>query len=65
MIRVTLTSSPRSLPDGFGTYPTLQGLPRFHRAVPSIALDETHLIELFCILTLRYKIVNIGNALLR
>lgn len=33
-------SSSRYLPDGFGTVPTLRGLPRFHRAVPSIALDE-------------------------
>jgi hypothetical protein len=25
---------------GFGTVPMLQGLPRFHRAFPSTALDE-------------------------
>jgi hypothetical protein len=29
------------LPAGVGTFPTLQGLPRDHRAVPSLALDET------------------------
>jgi hypothetical protein len=27
-------------PDGLGTVPTLRGLPRDHRAVPSLALDE-------------------------
>jgi hypothetical protein len=28
---------------GFGTFPTLQGLPRLHRADPSVALDEWYL----------------------
>lgn len=34
---------------GFGTFPTLRGLPRDHRAVPSLALDES--IQLYAIVS--------------
>jgi hypothetical protein len=33
------------LPDGFGTFPALRGLPRDHRAVPSLALDEYEFVS--------------------
>ncbi len=44
-------SSARVASAGIGTFPTLRGLPRGHRAVPSLALDE-------CLVALLYAVVH-------